>query len=600
MAGRFREVAGFSGSAAVVLTLGSSALANSGIQLPLSQYQGGTEQATLVNNGNFTNRGTPDINGDYPDPPSWTRAGNQIFVAPTLNPPTNATATSPYSAQIRFDTNNPSNSYTQNAPAMSANGNYVLSAYVWNWGRYDTSGGGQGDLATVKLVDSGNTLNNVSMTLEGQGSDGQPSSSGRFMYIMVNQSFVASWSGSPVQIQAIGELGSIPGAVPTVWAQFDNIGFTPAEAFSAEKWAGASSGNWTDSTKWLNGLVPNAAGDVASFLSGPAVTVGVAGTVTVGQLNISNTSSYTINGAGTINMAVTTDGQNNMQGTPEISVLSGNHTISAHVVFDSTSHLAHNQPYQGILNAASGSTLTLTNMTASGVKMFKTGAGTARVNNATADSVTVNAGKLAVLPNGGNSGVSYMNSVSVDATAALDLNDNDLVVTYGTNPNSFLSVRALVFAGFRQAPDPSATGIVSGTAQNDNGKEILALFDNALLNSPDWPPGSGHTIDANSVVGKYTYFGDLNLDGQVTGDDYPAIDSNLNTTPPPGIAWVSGDANLDGIVTGDDYAVIDSNLGNGVGNPLSSAGAVAIPEPSVGLVALSLGAMVGRRRRRVK
>ena len=60
---------------------------------------------------------------------------------------------------------------------------------------------------------------------------------------------------------------------------------------------------------------------------------------------------------------------------------------------------------------------------------------------------------------------------------------------------------------------------------------------------------------------------------QVTGDDYAVIDSNLNTSPPAGIASLSGDANLDGIVTGDDYAAIDSNLGNGSSNPLATASA---------------------------
>jgi hypothetical protein len=101
-------------------------------------------------------------------------------------------------------------------------------------------------------------------------------------------------------------------------------------------------------------------------------------------------------------------------------------------------------------------------------------------------------------------------------------------------------------------------------------------------------------------VGKYTYFGDVNFDGQVTGDDYTIIDSNLNTTPPVGFEWLSGDANLDGIVTGDDYTTIDSNLGLGSGNPLSPASLSPVPEPtSLGLVA-SLALFGGRRRRRCR
>src|SRR5207248_11103087 len=192
---------------------------------------------------------------------------------------------------------------------------------------------------------------------------------------------------------------------------------------------------------------------------------------------------------------------------------------------------------------------------------------------------------------GGNK-PSYIDNLSINvASAALDLNDSHLVV----NNSTFTDMQNLVFSGFRNAPDPAATGITSTTAQNDGGKEILALLDNALIGTPDWPPGSGNTVAANAIIGKYTYFGDVNIDGQVTGDDYGTIDANLNTTPAPGLAWIQGDANLDGIVTGDDYGTIDATLGNGVGNPLVSAGAATVPEPGIGL--LWGAATIAARRR---
>jgi hypothetical protein len=152
----------------------------------------------------------------------------------------------------------------------------------------------------------------------------------------------------------------------------------------------------------------------------------------------------------------------------------------------------------------------------------------------------------------------FADTLSITGTGDLDLNDNDLVVNNG----NFATIRALVLQGFG---NPSGPGISSSTS---NGSQILALFDNALVGLGTW---NGQPIGANAIVGKYTYFGDVNLDGQVTGDDYTVIDSNLNTTPPAGYAWLSGDANLDGIVTGDDYTTIDSNLNLGVGNPLGAS-----------------------------
>jgi len=186
-------------------------------------------------------------------------------------------------------------------------------------------------------------------------------------------------------------------------------------------------------------------------------------------------------------------------------------------------------------------------------------------------------------------------NLSLGASDKLDLNDNDLVVSYGTNPDSFTDIQTLIATGYSAEPDSSKVGITSTTGQNSGGKTILALFDNALVGATEWPPGSGETIDANCVLGKYTYFGDVDLDGQVAGGDYAIIDANLDTTPAIGLAWLAGDANLDGNVTDDDYGVLDANLGLGVGNPLAPTSLV--PEPESAVSSLLVGALLKRRRR---
>jgi hypothetical protein len=210
-------------------------------------------------------------------------------------------------------------------------------------------------------------------------------------------------------------------------------------------------------------------------------------------------------------------------------------------------------------------------------------------------TLVVGPSAVAKMPANGNRTL-IVNNLTIDPAGALDMTDNDLVVNNGV----YTTVKAQVFAGFGN----TVGGITSSTS---NGSQILALFDNTLAGVSSW---NGLTIGATATVGKYTYFGDVNFDGQVTGDDYTVVDANLNTTPPVGMEWLSGDANLDGSVTGDDYTTIDANLGLGVGNPLSASsvgdgltasGISAVPEPgSLSMLTLAGAAMLRRRRRALK
>jgi hypothetical protein len=208
-------------------------------------------------------------------------------------------------------------------------------------------------------------------------------------------------------------------------------------------------------------------------------------------------------------------------------------------------------------------------------------------------------GKVKIRANGTDTGMVKLSTLSLASGAALDLNDNDLIVNNG----NYATISGLVMQGYRDSADTAANGIISSTGQTTVGSPILAVFDNSLLQTNTWPFGGSTVVSPNAVLGKYTYIGDADLNGMVTPDDYGAIDSNLGQTVSTagGMNWFQGDWNFDGEITPDDYGAVDANLGNGQGGALvatglAAQGVAAVPEPSSVLM-ISLGALATIRRR---
>jgi hypothetical protein len=65
----------------------------------------------------------------------------------------------------------------------------------------------------------------------------------------------------------------------------------------------------------------------------------------------------------------------------------------------------------------------------------------------------------------------------------------------------------------------------------------------------------GQTVDATTVIVKYTYAGDANLDGQIDAGDYGTLDYFIQTEFAFGYA--NGDFNYDGFIDPADYGLID-------------------------------------------
>jgi hypothetical protein len=113
----------------------------------------------------------------------------------------------------------------------------------------------------------------------------------------------------------------------------------------------------------------------------------------------------------------------------------------------------------------------------------------------------------------------------------------------------------------------------------------------------------GQTVGVNDILVRYTYFGDADLDGAVTTNDYFQIDNGFLG----GLGgWINGDFDYDGAVTTNDYFLIDNAfLGQGaalvpaaIDGAAPLGGVTAVPEPApLGIFAFAAAALARRRRR---
>jgi hypothetical protein len=194
---------------------------------------------------------------------------------------------------------------------------------------------------------------------------------------------------------------------------------------------------------------------------------------------------------------------------------------------------------------------------------------------------------------------------------------NNALVLQSTSANKaadLATVQGLLNTG-RDGGLWDGNGLTSSTAQatrTAKGFELTALA--AVRNDQLAQPLTtfdGQSVNSNSILVKYTYVGDTNLDGVISVSDYAAIDTTflLHTATP---TWVNGDFNGDGVVNYLDYALIDQAyraqsgaLAEGMiaehaaefGAAYLSVMASPVPEPSTLVLLGAVGLLIGKRRR---
>lgn len=211
-------------------------------------------------------------------------------------------------------------------------------------------------------------------------------------------------------------------------------------------------------------------------------------------------------------------------------------------------------------------------------------------------------GVLTIAPSGLPANVSKITSLFLDDNAKLDLNDNDLIVQAkpGTGKGVLSTINVLVEEARNTSPVAWAGSGITSSAAATNSKGITGLA--VVLNDNGqggklYDTFDGMAVDYDSILVKYTYNGDTDVNGKIDASDYFNIDRGFLTHLS---GYANGDFDFSGEIDADDYFLIDNAFVNQGGIVLSGGqlSASAVPEPgSLICVTLAILGMAQRRKR---
>jgi hypothetical protein len=200
---------------------------------------------------------------------------------------------------------------------------------------------------------------------------------------------------------------------------------------------------------------------------------------------------------------------------------------------------------------------------------------------------------LTVAPNGNR--VLRTSGLFFGSYPRLDLNDNDLIVDYtaaagnisplgGWNHWNYTGIAGMIETGRGQ----NGWGIVTTHPDALGGLTTLGVGEASQvlgLSGSQTGTFAGQTVDATTVLVKYTLAADADLDGAVGFADLTRLAQNYNSSA--GGSWAGGDFNYDGridfadlVILAQNYNKGDAPLAQAPAAPLAAASASSI-EPSV-------------------
>jgi hypothetical protein len=178
----------------------------------------------------------------------------------------------------------------------------------------------------------------------------------------------------------------------------------------------------------------------------------------------------------------------------------------------------------------------------------------------------------------------------------LDLTDEDCIIDYsGGSPAA--AIRSYLQAGYNSGAW-TGSGITSSSAAAQAAsahKTALGYGENSVLGFGAF---DGEGVDGTTIIIRYVFSGDANLDSNVDTVDFNILAANFSGA---GKVWTQGDFNYDNSADTVDFNLLASNFGQVLpADPGAAQGAglgTLVPEPSALSALLLNGALLKRRRR---
>ena len=254
----------------------------------------------------------------------------------------------------------------------------------------------------------------------------------------------------------------------------------------------------------------------------------------------------------------------------------------------------------GSLTKSGNSKLTLNTVnTYSGGTNVSAGTLVVGVNGALpSGAVSITGGTLQL---GASTGLAQITSLSIIGNGSLDIENNHVIINYGSGPDPIASIAALISKGYNGGAWNGVGGIVTSAPLVVGGLTYGIGYADAA-DSQDVATG----LASGTIEVKYTLLGDADLNGIVNGIDFGILAANFNK----GITgWDEGDFDYNNIVNGLDFGDLAANFNKGAAGTDAVAALDAfaaanglladVPEPaSAALFVLSTIATLSRRSRR--